>query len=86
MGFRPTRACLNEVPSDYDILINCTPASMPIDPQAILSRATVMDMVYSPRETLFLKAAAERGCRIIYGDEMFKNQAKAQSELWRSKL
>jgi len=80
------RTSLNEVPSDYDILINCTPASMPIDPQAILARATVMDMVYAPRETPFLKAAAARGCRIVYGDEMFKNQAEAQSELWRANI
>jgi 3-dehydroquinate dehydratase/shikimate dehydrogenase len=70
------------VPADADILINCTPDSMPIDPNLIPSTALVMDIVVSPRETAFLKAALERGCRVVYGEEMFLNQAEGQTKFW----
>ena len=72
---------LDEVPDQYDILINCTP-EMPIDPAKIKSNALVMDIVYSPRETLFLKEALKIGCRVVYGEEMFLNQAALQTALW----
>jgi len=73
---------LTEVPSHYDILVNCSPDPMPIDPEQILPTARVMDIVYVPRETEFLRAAASRGCKVIYGEQMFWNQAAAQTKLW----
>ncbi len=73
---------LEEMPPDYDILVNCSPNPMPIDPEKMRSKTLVMDVVYFPRETAFLKEALLRGCQIIYGEEMFLNQAARQTQLW----
>ena len=73
----------------YDVLINATSLGMapnseaiPIDPDLILKNATVFDAVFNPRETPLLKIAKRKGCRVIYGDEMFAIQAAKQFELW----
>ncbi|MCB0299960.1 MAG: shikimate dehydrogenase, partial [Calditrichaeota bacterium] len=42
----------------------------------------VMDVVYNPPETRFLKIARERGCITISGVEMFLLQATKQFELF----
>ncbi|MGA8164111.1 MAG: shikimate dehydrogenase [Waddliaceae bacterium] len=73
---------LNEVPDHYDILVNCSPDPMPIDPKKIQPTTVVMDSVYHPRETPFLKEASSRHCRIVYGEEMFLNQAARQTAFW----
>lgn len=73
---------LDAIPSDYDILVNCSSIPMPIDPKNILSKALVMDIVYVPKETPFLKEALLRGCRVVYGEEMFLGQAQAQTKFW----
>jgi 3-dehydroquinate dehydratase / shikimate dehydrogenase len=72
---------LSEIPSEYDILINCTPDLLAIDSKKILPSALLMDVVYVPRETPLLQKAASLGCQVVYGDEMFFNQAAAQIEL-----
>ena len=73
---------LDEVPKTYDILINCSPDPMPIDPKKIRLNTLAMDVVYFPRETDFLKEAALRKCEIVYGEEMFSNQAARQTAFW----
>jgi 3-dehydroquinate dehydratase/shikimate dehydrogenase len=73
---------LSEIPSDYDILINCSPDPMPIDPKKIIFSALVMDIVYVPNMTSFLLKASNLGCQIVYGEEMFLNQAAAQNKFW----
>jgi 3-dehydroquinate dehydratase/shikimate dehydrogenase len=75
-------ATLDEVPPNYDVLINSTSDPMPIDPHKIQMGTVVMDVVYFPRETSFLKEASLRGCSLIYGDEMFLNQAAGQIAFW----
>ncbi|MBA3238947.1 MAG: shikimate dehydrogenase [Parachlamydiaceae bacterium] len=66
----------------YDILINCTPAAMPIESEDILPNAIVMDIKTKPKETVFLQCAKTRGCEVIYGYEMFVEQALGQFDLW----
>jgi 3-dehydroquinate dehydratase/shikimate dehydrogenase len=73
---------LEDVPSSYDILINCSPDPMPIDSKKIREKTLVMDIVYEPLETPFLKAAALKHCQLVYGEEMFLNQAARQSNFW----
>jgi 3-dehydroquinate dehydratase/shikimate dehydrogenase len=73
---------LDEVPNDYDILINCSPDPMPIDPKKIRPNTLAMDIVYFPRETDFLKEASLKKCQIVYGEEMFLNQAARQTAFW----
>jgi 3-dehydroquinate dehydratase/shikimate dehydrogenase len=68
--------------SGYDILINCTPVSMPIDPEDILPNSIVMDITTKPMETEFLKKAKEKECFIVYGYRMFVEQALRQFEYW----
>jgi shikimate dehydrogenase len=45
----------------------------------------VMDIIYNPLETRFLKEAAARGCRTINGVDMFVFQGAHQFELWTGK-
>ncbi|MEI8124746.1 MAG: shikimate dehydrogenase [Parachlamydiaceae bacterium] len=66
----------------YDILINSTPVVMPIPSQYILSGCIVMDVKTKPKKTEFLKNSEKKGCRIIYGYEMFIEQAIGQFNLW----
>lgn len=80
LDYMPT--CFDE---GYDILINCTPVSMPISSDFILPHAIVMDIKTKPKETEFLKQAQQKGCRIIYGYQMFVEQALGQFSLWFNK-
>ena len=75
---------------DYDILINTTSVgmfpkidAMPID--EIARKKIVMDIIYNPLETLFLKEAKKRDCLIIDGLSMFIYQAARQFEIWTEK-
>jgi 3-dehydroquinate dehydratase/shikimate dehydrogenase len=73
---------LDEVPDFYDIMIKCSPDPMPIDPTKIRPETIAMDIVYYPRETAFLKEAFLKKCRIVYGEEVFLNQAARQTAFW----
>jgi shikimate 5-dehydrogenase len=42
----------------------------------------VLDMIYRPKVTRFLRAARQRGCVIVSGLEMFLGQAASQHEWW----
>lgn len=66
----------------YDILINCTPSSMPILPDEILPGTIVMDIKTLPKETVFLNHAMKKHCRIIHGYQMFVKQALGQFTIW----
>ncbi len=73
---------LFDFPPSYDILINCSPDPMPIEERFLSPNALVMDIVYTPRETLFLKKALQKGCEVVFGEEMFFNQADLQTRFW----
>jgi shikimate 5-dehydrogenase len=45
----------------------------------------VFDAVYNPRRTLLLRQAAEHGCPVVEGMEMFLGQAMVQFSLWTGK-
>ena len=87
--FRPL-AELKELP--YQIVVNATPAgmtpdvnSMPLAPRLIDPEMIVMDMVYNPLQTRFLKEAQSIGCTIVDGVSMFVHQGAVQFELWTSR-
>ena len=76
-------------PNRYEILINTTPVGMqpqteatPIPKEKLSKDMVVMDIVYNPLETRFLKEAAAIGCRTINGVAMFVFQGVQQFELW----
>lgn len=75
-----------------NIVVQCTPVGMypktgkTSVPQNLLRPGlVVMDIVYNPLETRFLKDARSMGCKVIPGMEMFLNQAVAQFELFTRK-
>lgn len=66
----------------YDILINATPLTMPIREEQILPGTLVMETNVKPLVSPFLEAALRQKCSIIYGEEMFIEQAVLQFEAW----
>jgi len=74
---------------DCDILINATPVGMqpnaaktPVHMNIFKKGMLVMDAIYTPRQTRFLKEAAAAGCETIDGLPMFVHQGACQFELW----
>jgi len=70
-----------------DIILHCTPVGMHPNPDASLIHdrlfrpgQVVFDFVYTPFETKLLAQAKSRGLQVIYGVEMFVNQAVLQFE------
>ena len=79
------------------LVVNTTPVGMasagdpaaalrsPLEPAelaALAATATVYDLIYTPRPTALLQAAAARGCRAIDGLEMLVQQGAAALRLW----
>jgi shikimate dehydrogenase len=75
--------------NNCDIVINCTPVGMhpnvdnsPISRENISKFHTAVDLIYNPRETLFLKYAKEQGAKAINGLYMLVGQAVKAEEIW----
>lgn len=72
-----------------EILVNCTPVGMhpnvdesPFEKHYLRPSMTVFDTVYNPEQTLLVKDAREKHCRVITGVDMFVRQAALQFELF----
>ena len=72
-----------------DILVQTTSVGMHphndqcIIPESVLKKdMTVMDIIYNPIETTFLKLAMKKGCLTINGLGMFIHQGAEQFRLW----
>lgn len=72
-----------------EILVNCTPVGMhpnvdeiPFAANWLREGMLVFDTIYNPENTLLLKEARERHCRVVSGVEMFVRQAAAQFEFF----
>jgi adenylyltransferase/sulfurtransferase len=66
----------------WDLLVNATPASPPLD--SIPRGSTVFDMVTVPEETSLVRKAREAGASTVTGLEMLAAQAVPQAKLWLS--
>jgi shikimate dehydrogenase len=73
----------------YDVIINTTSVGMtphedktPVKPELIEAGTVVMDTVYNPLQTQFLKDAAKAGCATIDGASMLVHQGAVQFEMW----
>jgi len=82
-----TQNSLAEAMDTADIILHCTPVGMHPNPDASLipshlfrSGQVVFDIVYTPFETKLLAQAKSCGLKVIYGVEMFVNQAVLQFE------
>jgi len=72
-----------------DILLNCTPVGMhpnvdetPYAKHHMRPAMVVFDAVYNPENTLFIKDARSRNCKVITGVDMFVRQAALQFKLF----
>jgi shikimate dehydrogenase len=73
------------------ILINATSVGMgnqesPVTPHDLHARLTVLDVVYFPLETTFLREARLVGATAVDGLEMLAQQAALQQLTWFGKL
>ncbi|MDR1867896.1 MAG: type I 3-dehydroquinate dehydratase [Treponema sp.] len=83
------RAGMEYVGKYSDIIIQTTSAGMApeveTDPLALYQfsgKEMVMDIIYEPAQTKFLKRASEAGCRTINGADMLVRQARLQYEFF----
>ena len=73
-----------------DLVVNATPMGMkgkaegesPLPPDAWKPGQTAYDLVYNPRDTLFLREARRAHAQTIDGLAMFAAQGAAQFKLW----
>jgi 3-dehydroquinate dehydratase / shikimate dehydrogenase len=72
----------------FDAILNSTPVGMhpqaaisPLAPRELNCRI-VMDLIYRPQRTQFLRLAAKKGIATVSGVEMFLAQGIAQWEIW----
>jgi len=84
-----SESSIREIIPTTDILINTTSVGMhpkvrrsPISPDVLDPELTVMDIVYNPIETQFLKSAKRTGCKTIDGVGMFVHQGAESLKIW----
>lgn len=88
-------ACLNKtLIRQTQWLINATPVGMypnvadcpDIPYEALSARHFCYDLIYNPKQTLFLQKAAAQGARILNGYSMLVQQALCSWKIWRKKF
>lgn len=92
---RVVRAGDETVVAQADLVVNATPVGMtgtgqasaakdawPVAPGLLHQGQVVADLVYAPRPTAWLQAAAGAGATTVDGLGMLVHQAAAQLELW----
>ena len=80
----------NNDPSEIpDVIINCTPLGMwpetestPMTLNEIKPNLILVDTIYNPIETQWLKLGKEKGAKTIGGLDMFIAQGLASAEIW----
>lgn len=73
------------------IVINATSVGMgnqesPISPDHLHAKLTVLDVVYFPLETAFLRTARQAGATVVDGLEMLAQQAALQQLAWFARM
>lgn len=79
-----------EILNKYPILINTTPVGMhpkvdeklSIPEDGITSDHTLIDLIYNPEETSFMKMGIKKGAAVINGRVMLEKQAERALEIW----
>jgi shikimate dehydrogenase len=74
------------------LLVNCTPVGtfpkvndcLPISLDGIGKDHLVIDLIYNPKQTIFLQKSLEKGATIMNGESMLKAQAMKSWALWNS--
>jgi shikimate dehydrogenase len=90
-GSQPGSVAAGAEVAAADVVVNATPVGMtggpdpddpPVPVEALSDRQVVVDIVYEPRTTPLLAAAAERGATTIGGVGMLVHQAAIAFEHW----
>ena len=76
--------------NEYKLLINCTPvgmfpddtASIPIPYGYLTAKHYLLDLIYNPPITKFMKEGISRGSSVQGGSLMFREQAEASWKIW----
>ena len=84
---------LKEKMEQADIFINATGVGMkPLENESVIKDSALLredlvvcDVVYYPKETLLIKMAKEKGCKVVYGSGMMLYQGAYAFELWTGK-
>lgn len=92
LGFLTYELINQEGMEEYDLLVHCTPVGtfpvveqmVPIDPQLINSSHTLIDLVYNPKESLFLRKGREAGAITHNGLQMLEVQAEESWKIFSS--
>ena len=76
-----------EVIKEDSIIINTTPVGMnddesPLDQRMMDEKQILIDVIYTPLETKFIKLGNEIGAKTITGLDMFIEQGLASLDLW----
>lgn len=74
----------------WDLIVQTTPVGMkgygenesPVPPSLFAPGVIAMDIVYTPRWTVFLRDAHKRGADVVFGYKMLLYQGVAQFEWW----
>ena len=83
----------NKVLRSYKVLINTTPLGMnsfldkcvDIPYDGLTSKHFLIDLIYNPEETLFLKKGKQKGSKIVNGKKMLEIQADESWKIWNTK-
>lgn len=85
----PLNNKIEEILKKCDVIINATSVGMfpnvndsIIDENLIPEKKIVMDIVYTPLKTKFLKFAENKNCEIITGEKMLIYQAAEALKIW----
>lgn len=78
--------------SDHQIIINCTPVGtfpdvkdhLPFPFEMLTENHLVIDLIYNPEVTEFLRKAAGFGAQIINGKYMLEQQAEKAWQIWNT--
>jgi len=78
----------------HKLIVNCTPLGMypnvesypALDYSALGTDFFLLDLVYNPAETEFLRRGAEVGCHVKNGMEMLILQAERSWEIWNDPI
>ncbi len=82
----------NEVVSENKIIVQCTPVGTFPDEndclkfpfEALSDQHLIIDLIYNPNYTTFIKKAAEKGAKTMNGFFMLEQQAEEAWKIWNS--
>lgn len=79
-----------ETVSEYPLIIQCTPVGtfpnvddcLHFPFEGISEKHLIIDLIYNPNYTSFIKKAAEKGAKTVNGFYMLEQQAEKNWEIW----